>query len=154
MIRGIFLTFHTRKPTQDEYNTCTKFKLTYDSPEYEPTDDRYGPMEDLALGLIDHLQKPGDWTQTQYVSSVSWSPLTAWVVAKQASQCNSLLLNLSPTLCEHSFANDLKALVNIQSTQTSWWTLSGVLVTERWHWCCHYSQKLWCWFRYHQTNKD
>jgi hypothetical protein len=34
-------TFPTRKLTQDEYNTCTKFELNYDSPEYEPSNDWY-----------------------------------------------------------------------------------------------------------------
>jgi hypothetical protein len=41
MIRGVTSTFPSRKPTQDEYDTCTKFELTYDSPEYEPTNDWY-----------------------------------------------------------------------------------------------------------------
>jgi hypothetical protein len=41
------------------------------------------------------------------------------------------LLNMSPTLCEHSLANELKALVNIPSTQASWWSLTGVQVTEQ-----------------------
>jgi hypothetical protein len=75
-------------------------------------------MEDQALASIDHLQKTGDQTHTQHVSSVSRS-LSAQVVTKQESQSNSLLLNISPTLCEHSLANELKALVNIPSTQAS-----------------------------------
>jgi hypothetical protein len=41
MIRGVMLTFLTRKPTQDKYDTFTKFELTYDSPKYEPSDDWY-----------------------------------------------------------------------------------------------------------------
>jgi hypothetical protein len=60
MIRGVTLTFPTRKPTQDdEYDTCTKFELTYDSPEYEPSNDWYGTMEDQPLALVNHLQKTG-----------------------------------------------------------------------------------------------
>jgi hypothetical protein len=39
MIRGVMLTFPTRKPTQDEYDTCTK--LNYDSHEYGPTNVWY-----------------------------------------------------------------------------------------------------------------
>jgi hypothetical protein len=61
-IRGVTSTFPTRKPTQDEYNTCTKFELTYDSHEYKPTNDWYGTMEDQALAMINHLQKTEDWT--------------------------------------------------------------------------------------------
>ncbi len=48
-----FKPFLSRKPTQDEYDTCTKFKL------------------------INHLKKTGDQTHTQHVSSVSRSLLTA-----------------------------------------------------------------------------
>jgi hypothetical protein len=76
-------------------------------------------MEDQALASIDCLQKTGDWTHKQHVSSVSQSLLSARVVAEQESQSNSLLLDISPTLCEHSLANKLKALVNIPSTQAS-----------------------------------
>jgi hypothetical protein len=64
MIRGVTLTFPTKKPTQNEYDTCTKFELTYDSPEYEPTKDWYGTMEDQTLASIDLLQKIGDQTHT------------------------------------------------------------------------------------------
>ncbi len=56
MIRGVTSTFPTRKPTQDEDDTYTKFKFTHDSPEYEHTDDWYGTVEDQVLALIDHLQ--------------------------------------------------------------------------------------------------
>jgi hypothetical protein len=82
------------------------------SPEYEPTNNWYSTMEDQALASINCLQKPGEGTHIQHVSSVSWSLSTAWVVTEQESlqsQSNSLLLNISPTLCEHSFANELKA---------------------------------------------
>jgi hypothetical protein len=40
------------------------------------------------------------------------------------------LLHISPTLCEYSFGNELKALVNTPSTQASWWSLTGMQVTE------------------------
>jgi hypothetical protein len=40
MIRGVMLTFPTRKPTQDKYDTCTKFELTYDGPKYATSHGR------------------------------------------------------------------------------------------------------------------
>jgi hypothetical protein len=64
MIRGVTLTFPTSKPTRDEYDTSIKFELTYNSPEYEPSNDWYGPMENQALASIYHLQKTGDQTHT------------------------------------------------------------------------------------------
>jgi hypothetical protein len=82
-----------------------------------------GTMEDQALASIDHASSenkgPDTHTHIQHVSSVSRSHSTAQVVAEQESQSNSFLLNISPTLCEHSLANELKALVNIPSTQAS-----------------------------------
>jgi hypothetical protein len=71
MIRGVTSTFPTRKPAQDEKNTCAKFELTYDSSEYEPSNDWYATMEDQELALNNHLQKTGDRTHTQHVSSIS-----------------------------------------------------------------------------------
>jgi hypothetical protein len=89
-------------------------------------------MEDQALAAINHLEKTGDQTHTWHVSSVSWSLSTAWVVAEQESQSNSLLLDISHTLCKHSIVNVLKALVNIPNTQASQWSLTGMWVTEQW----------------------
>ena len=44
-IRGVTSTFPTRKLTQQEYDECIHFDLTYDSPEYEPTNTCYERME-------------------------------------------------------------------------------------------------------------
>jgi hypothetical protein len=85
-------------------------------------------VETQALASINRLQKTGDqW----HASSVFQSLSTAWVIAKQESQRNSLLLDISPTLIEHSLANELKALVNLLSTQASWQSLTGMWVTEQ-----------------------
>jgi hypothetical protein len=136
-----------------------KFELTYDSPKYEPSDDWYATMEDQGFNQSSSENRGLDTHMTCEFSFPKPSLLTAPVVAnaEQESQSNSLLLDISPMLCEHSLANELKALVNISSTQASGQSLAGKQVTEqwlRWHRFCHYSLKLWCWFRCCQTNLE
>ena len=114
-IRGVTSTFPTRKPTMEEYNTCPQFELTYDSPEYEPSDDRYEKLESDALSNLDRLMKTGDRIQTRRLSSVSKSLSIAQTIVEQESQSNMLLLDISPTLCDHSLASEMKAAVNVSS---------------------------------------
>ena len=130
-IRGVSSTFPTRKPTQDEYNTCQQFVLTYDSPEYEPSDDRYERMEAHALSNIDRLQETGDRIQTRRLCSVSRSLSSAQSTVEHESKSNSLLLEISPTLCDHTLSTELETSVHITDTQATRRSLASVRVAER-----------------------
>ena len=116
-IRGVTSTFPTRKPTLEEYNTCPKFTLTYDSPEYEPSDDRYEWLERQSASSIDQLRQTGDRIQTRHLSSVSRSHSMAQRVNEYESQSNSVLLEISPTLCDHTLTTEMKSAVHISSVQ-------------------------------------
>jgi hypothetical protein len=36
-LRGVVSCFKTRKPTQEEFDTCDRYELTYESPVYDPS---------------------------------------------------------------------------------------------------------------------
>ena len=117
-VRGVTSTFPTRKPTIDEYNTCTKFTLTYDSPEYEPETERFADMERDASSTIDRLRKTGDQIhQTRRLCSVSQSLSNARQVLEHESQSNSILLDISPTLCDDTLTNEMQSAVHVSSVR-------------------------------------
>jgi hypothetical protein len=40
-LRGVVSCFTTRKPTQEEFDTCDRYELTYESPVYDPSRSSY-----------------------------------------------------------------------------------------------------------------
>jgi hypothetical protein len=49
VVKGVMLTFLTRKLMLNKYNTCPRFTLTYDSPEFEPETKCFANMKCYAL---------------------------------------------------------------------------------------------------------
>jgi hypothetical protein len=44
-LRGVVSCFTTRKPTQEEFDTCNQYELTYESPVYDPSGSSYAEQE-------------------------------------------------------------------------------------------------------------
>jgi hypothetical protein len=44
-LRGVVSCFTTRKPTQEEFDTCDRYELTYESPIYDPSGSSYAEQE-------------------------------------------------------------------------------------------------------------
>jgi hypothetical protein len=44
-LRGVVYCFTTRKPTQEEFDTCNRYELTYESPVYDPSRSSYAEQE-------------------------------------------------------------------------------------------------------------
>jgi hypothetical protein len=117
---GVMSTFLTRKPMIDEYNTCTKFTLTYDSPEFEPDTERFANMERDACSDVDQLRKIGDGTQqTCRLCSVSQSLSNAQQVPEHKSQSNLILLDISPTLCDDTLSTEMQSAVHVSSVHVT-----------------------------------
>jgi len=118
-IRGVASTFPTRKPSEEEYHTCQKFTLTFDSPEFEPTDKRYEEMERQSNKSIDRQQATGDRVQTRRLHSVTRCLSIAQILNDIES--DSKLLEVSPTLNDYTFAQACTSAVRI----------AGVTVKDR-----------------------
>jgi hypothetical protein len=119
-VRGVLSTFLTRKPTIDEYNMCTKFTLTYNSPEFEPDTEHFANMECDACSNVDRLRKIGDGTQqTHHLCLVSQSLLNAQQVSEHKSQSNSILLDISPTLCDDTLSTEMQSAVHVSSVHVT-----------------------------------
>jgi hypothetical protein len=44
-LRGVVSCFKTRNPTQEEFDTCDRYDLTYESPVYDPIGSSYAKQE-------------------------------------------------------------------------------------------------------------
>jgi hypothetical protein len=44
-LRGVVSCFTTRKPTQEEFDTCDRYEVTYESPSYETIGSSYAKQE-------------------------------------------------------------------------------------------------------------
>jgi hypothetical protein len=120
LVRGVTSTFPTRKPMIDEYNTCTKFTLTYDSPEFEPDMECFANMKCDACSNVNRLQKIGDGTQqTRHLCSVSQSLSNAQQVLEHESQSNLILLDISPTLCDDTLLTEMQSAVHVSSVHVT-----------------------------------
>ena len=63
--------FPTRKPTQEEFDTCPCVPLTYDTPARDLHSEQFHEQEDTLLDrngiLLDHTQAMRGW-KTQFIS--------------------------------------------------------------------------------------
>jgi hypothetical protein len=116
-IKGISSTFPTCTLTQDEYLTCPQFTLTYDSPEYEPTNGRYEEMEWQSIKCLNRQSQTWDRIQAHHLHSVSHSLLMAQVVNDIESDYR--LLEISSTLCNHTLLTEMKSAMHITSVRVT-----------------------------------
>jgi hypothetical protein len=72
-VHGVTSTFLTRKLMIDEYNTCTKFTLTYNSPEFKPETECFANMECNACSNVDRLRKIGDGNKASRMHNKFWN---------------------------------------------------------------------------------
>jgi hypothetical protein len=59
-LEGVISTFWTRKPTTQEYESCPHYELTFDTPEYDPSDKGYAQQEEAMNAWVARLLQTGD----------------------------------------------------------------------------------------------
>jgi hypothetical protein len=116
-IKGVSSTFPTCMLTQDEYLTCPQFTLTYDSPEYEPTNGHCEEMEWQSIKCLNRQSQTWDQIQAHHLHSVSHSLLMAQVVNDIES--DHRLLEISSTLCNHTLLTEMKSVMHIASVRVT-----------------------------------
>jgi hypothetical protein len=57
---GVVSCFPTFKPSQEEFDTCPRCKLTYESPVYDPTITFFSEQEDSMMDSYEKLKASGD----------------------------------------------------------------------------------------------
>jgi hypothetical protein len=59
-LRGVVSCFTTRKPTQEEFDTCDWYELTYESPVYDPSGSWYAKQETAMMDSRGQLKVAED----------------------------------------------------------------------------------------------
>jgi hypothetical protein len=59
-LRGVVSCFTTRKPTQEEFDTCDQYELTYESPLYDPSGSSYAEQEAAMMDSRGQLKVAED----------------------------------------------------------------------------------------------
>ena len=91
------------------------FDLTYDSPEWNPHTTIFNQQEKVTQDILDVEDRELHSVQSD-VASLTSSP--AYTVYNRISQCSSVLLEISPTLCVNSFLGMLQSNVQIAYAST------------------------------------
>jgi hypothetical protein len=59
-LRGVVSCFTTRQPTQEEFDTCDRYELTYESPVYDPSGSSYAEQEAAMMDSRGQLKVAED----------------------------------------------------------------------------------------------
>ncbi len=117
--------FYTRKPTTEEFETCRRFELTYESPDYDPSDPSFAQQEEEFCNSY-----KGDYQEAaSQVSSVSTCTKLSHECAQQTyelqmSVAQISLYDVSSTLCDKSFVADLQDQVQVSHPKSI--SVSGI----------------------------
>jgi hypothetical protein len=60
-LRDVVSCFQTFKPSQEEFETCDRYKLTYETPEYDPSAKTFHDQEAGMTDSWGNLKVLGDF---------------------------------------------------------------------------------------------
>ena len=99
-----------------EFESCPHYELTYEMPEYNPSDTCWAEHEAaICAWLAKHLQT-GDAPPMRHVHSMHLMHSTEMYMVN--SQSDPLLNDVSSSLIDHTFLRDMQDVVRIHSIKT------------------------------------
>jgi hypothetical protein len=60
-LHGLVSCFPTFKPSQQEFETCDRYELTYETPEYDPSAKTFHDQEAGMMDSLGNIKVPGDF---------------------------------------------------------------------------------------------
>jgi hypothetical protein len=98
-LHGVVSCFPTFKPTQLEFETCDRYELMYESPEYDPSETTF---HDQEAGMMDswvNLKVSGDFHPKRHqVCSLCQKGAEVKLLSSKYSDTSAKLQDLSPVL--------------------------------------------------------
>jgi hypothetical protein len=117
---GVVSCFPTFKPSQDKFETCPRYELTYESPVYDPTVTLFSEQEASMTESYGKLKSSGDsQPKRRQVCSLRQKELEIkkWTVSY--SDTSAKLQDLSIVLDNNTLLAELKYNVNIADLNVS-----------------------------------
>jgi hypothetical protein len=108
-LHGVVSCFPTFKPTQLEFETCDRYELTYESPEYDPSVTTF---HDQEAGMMDswvNLKVSGDLHPKRcQVCSLRQKEAEVKLISSKCSDTSAKLQDLSPALDDGTLLAELE----------------------------------------------
>jgi hypothetical protein len=103
-IRGVVSFFTTGNPTQEEFDTCDRYELTYESPVYDPSGSSYAEQEAAMMYSRGQLKVAEDKHPLRY-------QICPVYMAETSSDTTIKLQYLSLTLDDSSLLQEMTSHV-------------------------------------------
>jgi hypothetical protein len=111
-LRGVVSCFTTRKTTQEEFDTCDRYELTYESPVYDPSGSLYAEQEAAMMDSRGQLNVADDKHPLQrQICPVN--------MAETFSDTTIKLQALSLTLDDSSLLQEMTSHVHVSEVNMS-----------------------------------
>jgi hypothetical protein len=98
-LHGVMSCFSTFKPSHEEFETCERYELTYDTPEYNPSSKTFHEQEDGMTDSWGNLKIPGEFHhKRRQVCSFRQKEAEIKPISARYSDTSAKLQDLSPIL--------------------------------------------------------
>jgi hypothetical protein len=110
-LHGVVYCFTTFKPSQEEFKTCERYELIYDTPEYDTSANTFHEQESGMADSWGNLNIPGDfhpkWRQG---FSLYQKEAEIKLLSSRYSDTSTKLQDLSPVLGDVTLLAELNCL--------------------------------------------
>jgi hypothetical protein len=98
-LHGVVSCFPNFKPTQLEFETCDRYELTYESPEYDPSTTTFHEQEASIMDSWGNLKVSGDFhPKRRQVCSLCQKEAEVKLLSSKYSDTSAKLQDLSSVL--------------------------------------------------------
>jgi hypothetical protein len=110
-LHGVVSCFPTFKPTHLEFETCVRYELKYESPEYDPSAKTFHDQEAGMMDSWGNIKVPGDFhPKRRQICSLHQKEAEVKLLSTKYSDTSAKLQDLSPVL------DDGKLLAELDNT--------------------------------------
>jgi hypothetical protein len=135
-LHGVVSCFPTFKPTQLDFETCDRYELTYESPEYDPSATTFHEQEASMMDSWGNLKVSGDFhPKRRQVCSLRQKGAEVKLLSSKYSDTSAKLPDLSSVLDDGTlFAelDDTNLNLNIKSEMRDKADVDAVTLAKNW----------------------
>ena len=117
-LHGVISYFPTYKPTKEQFESLPRFYLTQEQPEWNPSDTSFAEQEKSMTNSSGEMLETGD-SQDRLHSLMSVKVSRIHSISVAHSIENSVLREVSNTLDDKAFLEDMSSRVQISSVSSS-----------------------------------
>jgi len=119
---GVSSGFLTRKPTEKEYESCDRrYELTYESPEYDPSDPTFAKQEEAMTDLsgVAHETDGDSASRVRILCKMSRTNARKMSFEKPLDSAETMLYEVSNALSDRTFLTAMVANVRVSGVKSS-----------------------------------